>query len=83
MNETPCSWIAQLEEPFAICSDMFIFVWVRITSDYTYLYDRNQNTVYVESNVINIHAKYQLHPPYGFWEEYFSPKIHPFCRPGN
>ena len=26
----------------------------------------NKNTVFVEANVINISAKFQLHPPYGF-----------------
>ena len=30
-----------------------------------------KNTVYVEANVVNISAKFQLHPPYGFWEEEF------------
>ena len=30
-----------------------------------------KNTIYVEANVINIYAKFQLHPPYGFWEEDF------------
>ena len=24
--------------------------------------------IYVEANVVNIYAKFQLHPPYGFWE---------------
>ena len=27
--------------------------------------------IYVEANVMNIYAKFQLHPPYGFWEEDF------------
>ena len=27
--------------------------------------------IYVEANVLNIYAKFQLHPPYGFWEEDF------------
>ena len=32
----------------------------------------NKNTIYVEANVMmNIYAKFQLHPPYGFWEEDF------------
>ena len=30
-----------------------------------------KNTLYVEVNVMNIYAKFQLHPPYGFWEEDF------------
>ena len=25
-----------------------------------------KNTIYVEANVMNIYAKFQLHPPYGF-----------------
>ena len=25
-----------------------------------------KNTIYVEANVVNIYAKFQLHPPYGF-----------------
>ena len=28
--------------------------------------------IYVAANVMNIYAKFQLHPPYGFWEEDFS-----------
>ena len=31
----------------------------------------NKNTIYVEANIINIYAKFQLHPPYGVWEEDF------------
>ena len=31
----------------------------------------NKNIVYVEANVMNIYAKFQLHPPYGFWQEDF------------
>ena len=31
----------------------------------------NKNIIYVEANVMNIYAKFQLHPPYGFWEEDF------------
>ena len=31
----------------------------------------NKNTIYVEANVMNIYAKFQLHPPYGIWEEDF------------
>ena len=32
-----------------------------------------------------MYEKYQLHPPYGFSENFltFSSKIYPFCRPGN
>ena len=31
----------------------------------------NKNIIYVEANVMNIYAKFQLHPPYGLWEEDF------------
>ena len=30
-----------------------------------------KNTIYVEDNNTNIYAKFQLHPPYDFWEEEF------------
>ena len=30
-----------------------------------------KNIIYVEANVMNIYEKFQLHPPYGFWEEDF------------
>ena len=30
-----------------------------------------KNTIYVEANVMNMSAKFQLHPPYGFWGEDF------------
>ena len=30
-----------------------------------------KNTTYVEANVMNMYAKFQLHPPYGFWAEDF------------
>ena len=30
-----------------------------------------ENTIFVEANVINIYVKFQLHPPYGFWEKDF------------
>ena len=30
-----------------------------------------KNIIYVEADVINIYAKFQLHPPYGFWEADF------------
>ena len=28
-----------------------------------------KNILYVEANVMNMYAKFQLHPPYGFWGE--------------
>ena len=28
-----------------------------------------KNLIYVEDNNTNIYAKFQLHPPYDFWEE--------------
>ena len=31
----------------------------------------NKNTRYEEGHVMNISAKFQLHTPYGFWEEDF------------
>ena len=31
----------------------------------------NKNTIYVAANGMNIYAVFQLHPPYGFWEEDF------------
>ena len=30
-----------------------------------------KNIIFVEPNVMNIYAKFQLHPLYGFWEEDF------------
>ena len=30
-----------------------------------------KNKIYVEANVINMYAKFQPHPPYGFWGEDF------------
>ena len=30
-----------------------------------------KNTTFVEANVLSMYAKFQLHPPYGFWEEDF------------
>ena len=30
-----------------------------------------KNIIYVEAYVMNMYAKFQLHPPYGFWEEDF------------
>ena len=30
-----------------------------------------KNIIYVEANIINIYAKFQLHPFNGFWEEDF------------
>ena len=29
----------------------------------------NKNVIFVEANVMNISAKFQLYPFYGFWEE--------------
>ena len=34
--------------------------------------------LYVEANVINMNAKYQLYPPNGFWEEVFLTFIQNF-----
>ena len=31
-----------------------------------------KNTIFVAANVINMYVKFQLHPPYGFWEEDFK-----------
>ena len=31
----------------------------------------NKKLSYVEANIIHIYAKFQLHPPYSFWEEDF------------
>ena len=30
-----------------------------------------KNTTYKEANILSMHAKFQLHPPYGFREEDF------------
>ena len=30
-----------------------------------------KNINFVEGNIISKYAKFQLHPPYGFWEEEF------------
>ena len=46
----------------------------------------NKKINFVEANVVNIYAKFQLHPPYGFWEEdflIFFSKIYPFGCHGN
>ena len=32
----------------------------------------NKNIIFEEASVMNIYAKFQLHPPYGFWEEDFE-----------
>ena len=32
----------------------------------------NKKKIYVEDIVVNIYAKFQLHPPYGFWGEDFE-----------
>ena len=34
----------------------------------------NNNFFYVEPNVMNISAKFQLHPLYGFWGDDFGEK---------
>ena len=31
----------------------------------------NKNIIYVADNNTNIYAKFQLHPPYDFWEDDF------------
>ena len=31
-----------------------------------------KNILYVEANVMNMYAQFQLHPPYGFWGEDFE-----------
>ena len=36
--------------------------------------DNNPNLqilIYIEANFMNMYAKFQLHPPYGFWGEDF------------
>ena len=30
-----------------------------------------KNTTFVEANVLSMYAKFELHPPYGFLEEFF------------
>ena len=30
-----------------------------------------ENTTFIEANVLSMYAKFQFHPPYGFWEEDF------------
>ena len=45
-----------------------------------------KNIIYVETNVMNMYAKFQLHPHYGFWEEDFFNnflQIYPLCCHGN
>ena len=37
-----------------------------------------KNIIYVETNLMNTYAKFQLHPPYGFWEENFLPFMLPW-----
>ena len=34
--------------------------------------DNKKNIIYAEANVMNIYAKFQLHPPYGFWKKIFE-----------
>ena len=42
----------------------------------------NKITIYVEANVMNMYAKFQLHPPYGFWgEDIFFFENLPFMLP--
>ena len=31
-----------------------------------------KNTNFVQANVISMYAKFQLHPPYGFWEDFLN-----------
>ena len=38
-------------------------------------------TIYVEANVMNMYAKFQLHLPYGFWGEDFFFENLPFMLP--
>ena len=33
--------------------------------------DNKKSIIYVEANIMNIYAKFQLHPPYGFWEDFW------------
>ena len=45
-----------------------------------------RNNVFVEANVMNMYAKFQLHPLYEFWGEdfwRFVLKIYPLCCHGN
>ena len=45
-----------------------------------------KNKLFVEANVMNISAKFQLHPPYGFWGDdflIFFLRIYPFSCHGN
>ena len=30
-----------------------------------------KNNIFVEANVMNMSAKFQLHPPYDFWEDFW------------
>ena len=39
--------------------------------DLIHMVIRGLLNVYVENNNTNIYAKFQLHPPYDFWEEDF------------
>ena len=32
--------------------------------------NKKQNIIYVEATVMNIYAKFQLHLPYGLWENW-------------
>ena len=33
---------------------------------------RIKNSIYVDVNVLSMYAKFQLHPPYGFREDFFK-----------
>ena len=35
-------------------------------SNKTHMSNSNKNIIYIQANIINIYAKFQLHPPYGF-----------------
>ena len=43
-----------------------------------------KNIIYVKANVMNMYAKFQLHPPYSFWgEDLIFFQIYPLCCHGN
>ena len=37
-----------------------------------------KNKIFIEANVMNISAKFQLHAPYGFWGDDFLIFLHKF-----
>ena len=47
----------------------------------------NKNIIYVETNIMIMYAKFQLHSPFDFWGEdfliFFFSKIYPLCCHGN